>query len=516
MCGIFASNNPQIKDSHLGQINKRLAFRGPDSQSGLMHWADWKFYHSRLSIIAPIEEFSQPFVSELGDIIVFNGEILNFKDLAEKYQIEDTRSDTAVLSHLLSIDDFDLDEIDGFFALVRVDRLGQLTHCARDRFGVKPMFVHQEGEYLTISSEASILSDLFGLSYSEYALNEYEVFRAPVFASSYFEKVESVTPGKCLINGIYFDPIAEFDSNYSELPEITGCLKKIISDSIDSRMVSDVPVGLLFSGGIDSNLINSCCKSPLRRFTGGFAQDYDMRFASSQRENGMAKDLTLVEVSANQFRQRMKEMVILRKEPLSVPNEVILSFLAEAWSNDGGKVLISGEAADEFFAGYDRIFRWAASIKEFEVEKFLEYYCYTTLDEIPLKVIEHTRDFFCKIRHLGPFEMVRFFFVTKHLPILFRRLDFALMYHGVEGREPLASKAIFKLAMKCGPSSLFRGVLGKLPLRLLAEREIDSEFAFAKKVGFPIDLGLIFKNRQSLNNDENYKIWRDSNLKILE
>ena len=511
MCGFFASNDPRIQLNSLNVINERLAFRGPDGQSGLIFHGDWKLYHSRLSIIAPREEFSQPFFSVDGNVLVFNGEILNFRELLDKYKLKATDSDTEALNELLSVDGFDLNELEGFYAFVRINSNGALTHCARDRFGVKPLFIYSRDGFFTAASEASVISDLFDLTYDDESLEEFRVFRAPVFQGSYFEEVTSVIPGTCIVNGTFFDPLAYFKCDYMDGTEVNNCLEEVISKSIKSRLISDVPVGLLFSGGIDSNLLNTVSKVRLQKFTGGFSGDYDLEVVRNMNlETG--DNTILIEVSDEKFRERFFEMTKLRKEPLSVPNEVILSFLAEEWARSGGKVLISGEAADEFFAGYDRIFGWAASAKTFDVEKFLEFYCYVPRNEIPERVVDKVRSFFRPIEHLGPFEMVRYFFVKKHLPILFRRLDFALMFSGIEGREPLASLDLFQLALKCSPDDLFRGPLGKLPLRLLAKEKLSEDFAFASKVGFPVDLGLVFRGTPSAGRHENYSIWCEENL----
>ena len=170
------SNDPTITKDSEDIINSRLAFRGPDGQSGMVFHKDWKLYHSRLSIIAPVEKFSQPFFSKTGNVLVFNGEILNFRELSIKYNIDQTDSDTEALNELLSIDGFDINELEGFFAFARFNRQGDITHCARDRFGVKPLYFHKRGDYISISSEASALSDLFKLDYEESALEEYKVF----------------------------------------------------------------------------------------------------------------------------------------------------------------------------------------------------------------------------------------------------------------------------------------------------------------------------------------------------
>ena len=270
----------------------------------------------------------------------------------------------------------------------------------------------------------------------------------------------------------------------------TKVLEKLdtsITNSIESRMISDVPVALLYSGGIDSNLINEYTNSSLTRFTGGFVGDYDVKYA-----NEGSSFSNIITVSNSEFIERFESMINLRKEPLSVPNEVILSFLAESWSEIGGKVLLSGEAADEFFAGYDKIYYWALEKDLFDVREFLDLYAYVKI------------------------EMVRQFFIKIHLPVLFRRLDFALMYSGVEGREPLASYEMFKVAMRINPKHLFKESLGKYPLRLIISKYLGDNFAYTPKVGFPIDLGKIFDSKNIPSRYENYNVWCNENLRIIK
>jgi asparagine synthase (glutamine-hydrolysing) len=380
---------------------------------------------------------------------------------------------------------------------------------------VKPLFVHRAGERMTVASEASILSDLFGLGYSSEALDEYSVFRGPIFTDSYFQDVRCVTPGTCEVTGTFFEPLTALGHPYRENQTIAEIKSKITS-SICSRLVADAPVGLLFSGGIDSNILRALAPVKLSCFTGGMSGDYDVEFARRRAPELGIEDLTIIEVGEREFRERFHAMVELRKEPLSVPNEVILSFLAEAWAKRGGKVLISGEGADEFFAGYDRIFSWAAQIEAFDLDGFIDRYCYIERHLVPDYIKNKIRTFFDEVEHLSPFEAVRYFFVKKHLPVLFRRLDFALMYSGVEGREPLASTALFEFAMSFGPATLLVEGLGKMPLRELAAEEISPDLAFAKKVGFPVDLGRIFGKSPSSSRHENYEIWRNANLKALE
>ena len=105
------------------------------------------------------------------------------------------------------------------------------------------------------------------------------------------------------------------------------------------------------------------------------------------------------------------------------------------------------------------------------------------------------------------------FHVKKHLPLLFRRLDYSLMYSGIEGREPLASSAIYSLAMRFNPKDLFFKSRGTFPLRTIASYYLGDEFAYREKVGFPIDVKKIFNGAPSSNRYDNYSVWSKENLK---
>ena len=101
MCGIFASNDPLIRQRHEKIISYHLNFRGPDYNSGLINFANWKLYHSRLSIIAPDKKYNQPYLCEDGSILLYNGEIFNFKNLAKKLTSKKIISDTELLSKII-------------------------------------------------------------------------------------------------------------------------------------------------------------------------------------------------------------------------------------------------------------------------------------------------------------------------------------------------------------------------------------------------------------------------------
>jgi asparagine synthase (glutamine-hydrolysing) len=505
MCGFFISNNSKINKEHESVIERFLRFRGPDCSSGLLENNGWKAYHSRLSIIDISSGTNQPMKDEAGGWLVFNGEILNYKDLGYKYFNEEFHSDTKLLSKLLSQDHLELSELDGFFAFVYINSNGDLTHAARDSFGVKPLFFHEDGDGISFCSEPNVLKQLFDCDVNCNAIDEYFAARAPIFSDSYFLNISSVPPGTCMISGCYFDCAEYLNGTYEDV-----CIRDIedaLAKGVSTRMVSDAPVGLLLSRGIDSNLLRNL-GSFSNYYSIGFSGDEDIEYLKTQSIPG----LKTIECTPEEYKVAFDYLLELRGEPMSVPNEVLLYIVSKRAASDGIKVLLSGEGADEFFGGYDRIFQWAISTSEFNLDEFLERYCYFP----PKRNTDLYQRFFKLFKNNvfnSVFETVRWFFIRYHMPVLFRRLDFSLMAAGVEGREPIANLHTFTKAVKIAPTDMMGSVLGKIPLRNIVGKYMGNDFAYEKKVGFPVDLTTIFDNSEMLTS---YELWFKENLKVLK
>ncbi|MFA0204162.1 asparagine synthetase B [Vibrio breoganii] len=506
MCGFFITNDPRIDETYENIIEETLRFRGPDCSSGLIAFSNgWSAYHSRLSIIDLSSGVNQPVYEEHGGLLVFNGEILNYKSLGYKYFNKEYFSDTLLLSDLLVTKQLNFLELDGFFSFVYVNSEGKLEKAARDPFGVKPLFYYENNGYFSFSSEPSTLKEIYKLDVNQLAISEYKAIRAPIFSNTFFCGVEIVEPGSCLVNGTYFDCKDYLKENYSEVN--IDLVKGKILDGINSRVVSDAPVGLLLSRGIDSHLLKNLSQIE-RYYSIGFKGDGDYEYLAEQEY----ENLKLISVKPEEYRKDFEFLLSLRKEPMSVPNEVLLYRVAKEAKNEGIKVLLSGEGADEFFAGYDRVFQWGKNEINFNLKDFLRLYCYSMPEEEG-HVYKEFKRLFEQVAEMSCFEQVRWFFVRYHMPILFRRLDFALMAAGVEGREPLANIHTFMVSISLSPDDLMGEKLGKLPLRELIEPYEGSNFAYEDKIGFPVDLTKIFKNTKNLNS---YELWFEKNLEVLE
>lgn len=503
MCGLFASNDPLVSKEHNKILNKHLKFRGPDFQSNIIKHKNWLIYHSRLAIIGLSKKYNQPYKCSDDSILLFNGEIFNYKELAKNnLKIKKANSDTDILSKIITKKNFNYNKLNGFFSIVRISKSGELLNCARDPFGVKPLFYFKREKFITICSEPIVIKKIFKLKLNQDAIKEYFLFRYPIFSGSYFDRIKNVQPGDCLISGKHFDLFKEFRKKKSDKKNLNLMLKK----NIKHRMRSDAKIGLLLSGGIDSNLIRKIIPKT-DYFCGGFKNDFDYEYLKKQNLK-----IEFTKVNKKIFLNRLRKLIFLRGEPLSVPNEVVLSLIAKRAKRKKIKVLMSGEGADEFFGGYDRIFDWSLKNK-FTVNNFCSFYCYNKINKNSLEYL-NLKKFFRKLTNFSSFEKVKFFFIKMHLPILLRRLDFSLMSEGIEGREPFLSKEIFIESMKYNEKELVKDKIGKIPLRQISKKYFGQEFAFLKKVGFPINMSRIVKYKK--NKISNYNLWFKLNQKILQ
>jgi len=504
MCGFYVSNIESPIDSLSNILDRHLAFRGPDYQSEIIFINGWQIYHSRLAISDLDSSAQQPIINKDGSFLIFNGEILNFHKLGKKYFNRNYSSDTWLLNDLIVNDALILEELDGFFSFVFVDSNGKLKYAARDSFGVKPLFSYSSGDVIAFCSEPYVLAKNFKCEVSKKSLKEYRLFRYPIISGSYFTEVEQVQPGTCYVSGEYFNAASYFREQEGEFSYDE--FKDGIVSGIESRLVSDARIGLLLSKGVDSNLIQNISKIDTL-YSAGFPGDDDFEFLKSKDITG----LRLCEITPEQFIESFEYLVKIRGEPLSVPNEVLLYILAKKAKDDGVRVLLSGEGADEFFAGYDKIFTWSLGLDEFNIEQFVNLYAYDDLT-YESSIYTDLLNIFHNVKDLSAFDQVRWFFIRYHMPVLFRRLDFSLMAAGVEGREPLANMHVFSAAVKARPEQLMYESLGKLPMRKFLSEFMGKEFAFEEKIGFPVDLTKIFKEKEL----GNYDIWFSKNLELLQ
>ncbi len=272
MCGIngilHLQSQNKVDERLLTKMRDSLEHRGPDDK-GLFIENNLGLGHRRLSILDVSEAGQQPFISENGRyVMVYNGEIYNFKDFYSELKNNGfairTSSDTEVLLKLFELYGTKmLHSLNGMFAFVIWDKKERKLTAVRDRMGVKPLYYSFYKETFYFASEQKALFTAgVPLKMAQDGLEEYIFNRFVAGENTLYENVKKVLPGHILTlyesgkitNEKWWDLKTEIQ-NQSKIQNPVEWFRETFDDSIKLRMVSDVPVGVLLSGGLDSSSI---------------------------------------------------------------------------------------------------------------------------------------------------------------------------------------------------------------------------------------------------------------------
>jgi asparagine synthase (glutamine-hydrolysing) len=360
-----------------------IKYRGPDDTGYYMD--DYiGLGHARLSIIDP-ENGKQPATNENDSLVViFNGEIFNFHKLRsvllEKGHCLKNNSDTAILPHMY--EEYGLgmfEKLNGQFAVVIWDKQKKRLVLARDRFGEKPLYYFHKDKTFCFASEAKAIfkSGLIHAAISPVALKQVFTFWTTIDDRSIFQDIYQVPPGCYLIFENHEKDIKAYwnytyskgtDIKYKDSNDYISELESKLISSVDSRMISDVPISFYLSGGLDSSLITSmAAKSSNKSLTTFSITFEDSDFDESEYQDYMSQYLGTkhqrVMFSKKQIPSIIKDVVYHTEVPLLRSGAFPMYVLARLVRSNDTKVVLSGEGSDELFGGYD-IFR-EVKIREF-------------------------------------------------------------------------------------------------------------------------------------------------------
>ena len=375
MCGIngilHLQSQKKIDERVLVKMRDSLEHRGPDDK-GLFIENNIGFGHRRLSILDVSLAGHQPFLSENGRyVMVYNGEIYNFKEFYPELKSNGfdirTTSDTEVLMKLFQLHGLKmLNRLNGMFTFAIWDKLEKKLTLVRDRMGVKPLYYSFYNETLYFASEQKALFTAgVPLKMAQDGLEEYIFNRFVAGENTLYKNVKKVLPGHIMT--IYESGKTTVEKwwnlkkeiqNQPEIKNPVEWFQETFDDSVKMRMVSDVPVGVMLSGGLDSSSILASLHhqkyKDIQTFNIGFkekehneahlakmmAEKFDYGFQTMQLED---KNLYDQLINATYFQD----------EPimhLSEPHLLAVSQMAKP----SVKVLLSGEGADELMGGYVR------------------------------------------------------------------------------------------------------------------------------------------------------------------
>ena len=378
ICGVFSFDRPVTDSTALEAMMDAIKHRGPDSQ-GLHVEGHVGLGVRRLSII-DLKTGDQPIHNEDSSVwIVFNGEIYNYKQLRKK-AIEAghrfyTLTDTEVVVHLYETYGEDsIRMLDGMFAICIWDKMNQRLLLARDRLGEKPLYYLRTENELVFASEpkAIFANPVFVPRIDLHSLQAYLVLGYVPSPLTIYKGMGKLCPGQIMkveSDGRYSSTSILGGEPSETVPIPAGLSKKSTLDglrmAVESRLVSDVPVGVLLSGGIDSGLIASLmCElvnpKTINAFTVGFDDPkYDESTFALEVASHLGITTTLKKFDESEIVSYVSMVLDSLDEPLADPS-LIPTYLVSLVASQRVKVVLTGDGGDEMFGGYPkyRIQRW--------------------------------------------------------------------------------------------------------------------------------------------------------------
>ena len=518
ICGQLRFDNKSVDSKDLNIMMSKIARRGPDSSG---EWAQTGvgFGHQRLSIIDLSNHAHQPMEDQVLDLVlVFNGTIYNYKALRVELSKQGyeffSQSDTEVILKAYHFwgEDCVL-HLDGMFAFCIWDKKQQHLFVARDRMGIKPLYFNLTDQAFSFASNAqSLVAIGADTSINSVALQQQLSLHAVVPApNTVLAGVNKIKPATTLIiksNGdiketTYWQPkaqrpdIALTDSEYIEKTH------DLLTQAVLKRMdAADVPIGVLLSGGLDSSLLVALLKEAghedIRTFSIGF-EDIDDEAGSEFEYSDQIVDRFDTHhekyvVSNSQVLPRLGEAIANMNEPMVGQDSVAFYLLAEQVSKHI-KVVLSGQGADEAFAGYFWYPRMQAETGS-EVERFSKHYVDRPYEEYLQTVNEkyhsgnHTQTWLNKeFAKANADEFMDKVFRTDITRLVVddpvKRVDNMTMAWGLEARVPFMDYRLVEHALSI-PPSLKMSEEGKHPLKQISRGLLPDSVIDRKKGYFPM------------------------------
>jgi asparagine synthase (glutamine-hydrolysing) len=373
ICGFFLTDRGQrANPDTVVRMNQQIAHRGPDDD-GFFVEENVALAMRRLSII-DVQTGHQPLANETGDIwIVFNGEIYNHQQLRAELEGKGhryhSRSDTETIVHLY--EEYGREcvrHLRGMFAFAIWDRRHRLLFCARDRLGIKPFYYRWDGAAFIFGSEIKTILQYPGVTpqVNRSVLAEYLAFGYITGSDTMFEGIHKLMPGQTLeIDEIgtlkidvYWNLGIEADTEPHPREYYVKGYRELFEQCVGSHLMSDVPLGVFLSGGLDSSAVAALTSKirgdQIQTFAVGYGEEEfsELRFAREVAGH-IRSDHHEVRLSRQEFFEALPKLIWHEDEPLVWPSSVSLYFVARL-ARERVTVVLTGEGSDETLAGYTR------------------------------------------------------------------------------------------------------------------------------------------------------------------
>jgi asparagine synthase (glutamine-hydrolysing) len=561
MCGIAGFLTTSADDGSRSVLEKMTAViqhRGPDEYGTYVD--DYAFLgHRRLSII-DLSSGQQPMANEDGRLrVIYNGEIFNHASVRPELEAAGycyrTHCDTETILHAYEQYGPDcLQRFRGMFAFALWDRVSKTLFCARDRLGIKPFYYYFDGRVFAFASEIKALLEHPSIhaEIEDSALSETLGFGYISSDRTLFRGIRKLMPGHHMTVTVQGDRLEQRIQQYWDVPFNTAAearddeswvreFRQRLEETVRMRLMSDVPLGVFLSGGLDSSAIAALTTrmvpGPLKTFSVGYdEQQYSELGWAAQVAEHIGSEHHEVRVGMADFFNALPKLVWHEDEPITWPSSVSLYFVSELASRHV-KVVLTGEGSDELFAGYARykhyLFnqRWLPYYRmapEFVRERIRHIVASSTLLSAKVRrKIQHTfvgledtlqalllDNFYCafperaqrtlltrppadlygsylsyweKAAGAAPLQRLLYADQKTYLVELLMKQDQMSMATSIESRVPLLDHTFVEFAAEVPAHLKLRGT-GKYIVKKAVEDILPHDIIYRRKMGFPTPL----------------------------
>jgi asparagine synthase (glutamine-hydrolysing) len=533
-----------------------IAHRGPDD-SGYYHDDFAHLGHRRLSII-DVSGGRQPMGNETGSHwIVYNGEIFNHAQIRPRLEQAGhrykTHCDTETILHAYEeLGPSSLELFRGMFAYVIWDREQRRLFCVRDRLGIKPFYYFWDGRLFAFASEikALLAHPAISAELEEAVLPEYLAFGYISEQHTLFRGIRKLMPGHHLVLDLRADKPAPELTQYWDIPASTSAVglsgdqliaetRKRLEETVSLHLMSDVPLGMFLSGGVDSSAIAALTRrltnGPVKTFSVGYAEEQfsELSYAVHAAQSIGAEHHS-VKIGLDDFFNTLPRLIWHEDEPITWPSSVSLYFVSKLAATQV-KVVLTGEGSDELFGGYDR-YRWnllnrqaaqiygivpgflretlsrylgtsrllSASLRRKIRHTFLgrsadieslfldNFYCafsreeqHALLGATPEEVYGHYLWYWNVHPHGSPLARMLYADQKTYLVELLMKQDQMSMACSLESRVPLLDHTLVEFSTTIPDHLKIRGKVHKYGFKRAVEDLLPREIVHRKKMGFP-------------------------------
>ena len=552
MCGICGYVSK--KSINIEEMNNSIAHRGPDNQDFFVN-TDIGLGHTRLSILDLSDDSNQPMVSQSKRYtLVYNGEIYNFEKLKEELQelsvVFEKKSDTEVVLEGFEKWGINLfEKLNGMFSFSIYDKELNRVYIVRDRFGVKPLYYYSNNTDFVFGSEIkSILaSNIIEKKISYQGLYEYLHFATTLGETTFYENIKKLEPGHYIQYDIERKTfkIKKYKLNYEVSPSSDSLdiaikkIKELFEHSVKKQLISDVPIGIFLSGGVDSTAITAYAtkhyKGTVKTFSAGFDFDEGVNELPNAKfiANHFNTEHQELHIKGDNIPEILEDVNSYFDQPFGDAANIPLYLMSKELKGKE-KVILQGDGGDEIFAGYHRYIR----LHHYKIFKAISFFLpllkriipkssskykglrflFALNQKDPSKEMayilsqemfdENPSDYFTgevrsKLKNINPFQRYQYFYnkfkkldpvkralytdMNIILPDLyFEKVDRATMANSLEVRVPFLDNELVEYAMSLPSEYKIRGKEKKYLLKKAFEGVVPDKILYGPKKGFGV------------------------------